>query len=112
MKIAIYGATGMVGSQITAEALPRGHEVAALSRKGTPVAGATAVVASLDDLKTFQSVAARNDVVVIAVPPPRTGEPHEPFLAAHRAIASSKVSARVLVVGGAGRSESSEPGSM
>ncbi len=75
----------MVGSQITADALRRGHEVASLSRTGTPVAGATAVAASLDDLKTFQSVAARNDAVVIAVPPPRTGEPHEPFLAAHGA---------------------------
>jgi uncharacterized protein len=105
MKIAIYGATGMVGSPITAEALRRGHEVAALSRKGTRVAGATAVAASLDDLKTFQDVAATNDAVVIAIPPPRTGEPHEPFLAAHRAIAASKVPARVFVVGGAGATE-------
>lgn len=70
MKIGIYGATGMVGSQITAEALRRGHEVTALSRKGTPVAGAIAVAASLDDLNTFQGVAARNDAVVIAIPPP------------------------------------------
>lgn len=105
MKIAVYGATGMVGGEITAEALRRGHEVAAISRKGAPVVGATAVAASLDDLATFQAVAAGNDVVVISIPPPRTGEPHEPFLAAHRAIAASEVPARVFLVGGAGATE-------
>lgn len=105
MKIAIYGATGMVGSQITAEALRRGHAVTAVSRKGTPVEGAAAVAASLVDLKTFEDVAGKHDAVVIAVSPPRNGDSHEPLLAAHRAIAGSKLSARVFVVGGAGATE-------
>ncbi|MFC8360095.1 NAD-dependent epimerase/dehydratase family protein [Streptomyces griseorubiginosus] len=29
MKIAVYGATGMIGSRVVAEALARGHEVTA-----------------------------------------------------------------------------------
>ena len=29
MKIAVYGATGMIGSRIAAEAVSRGHEVTA-----------------------------------------------------------------------------------
>ncbi len=37
MKIAVYGATGAVGSQVVAEALSRGHEVTAVTRSGTSV---------------------------------------------------------------------------
>ncbi|MDV8147938.1 NAD-dependent epimerase/dehydratase family protein [Arthrobacter sp. B10-11] len=34
VKIAVYGATGMVGAQIVKESLQRGHEVTAVSRSG------------------------------------------------------------------------------
>jgi putative NADH-flavin reductase len=34
MKIVLFGATGMVGSPIAAEAVRRGHEVVAVSRSG------------------------------------------------------------------------------
>ena len=33
MKIAIYGATGSVGSQVVSEAVQRGHAVTGLSRR-------------------------------------------------------------------------------
>ena len=34
MRIAVYGATGMVGSRIAAEAVRRGHEVTGVTRSG------------------------------------------------------------------------------
>ncbi|MGO2779381.1 NAD-dependent epimerase/dehydratase family protein, partial [Glutamicibacter arilaitensis] len=49
MKIAVYGATGMVGSEVVAEAISRGHEVTSVSRSGKEVAGTTAVAAELSD---------------------------------------------------------------
>ncbi|MGO4103982.1 NAD(P)-dependent oxidoreductase [Leifsonia sp. YAF41] len=104
MKIAVYGASGMVGTEITAEALRRGHDVTAVTRSGADVAGATARVAELSDLASFTDLAS-HDVIVLAVAPDRTGQSHEPFLEAHRAIAASGVPARVFIVGGAGATE-------
>ena len=49
MKITVIGATGMVGQRVVAEALSRGHEVVAGSRRGTPVDGAEALTIDLSD---------------------------------------------------------------
>lgn len=105
MKIAVYGATGMVGSAIGAEALRRGHQLTAVSRAGTAVAGAESAAAELADLAAFRELAENNDVVVLAIPPDRTGASHEPFVASHSAIAASTVPARIFVIGGAGALE-------
>ena len=57
MKIALFGATGMVGSRIAAEATSRGHEVTSLSRStGADMASADAV----------REAAAGHDVIVSA----------------------------------------------
>jgi putative NADH-flavin reductase len=93
MKIALFGATGMVGSRIAAEATGRGHEVTALSRStGADMADAAAV----------REAAAGHDVVVSATGPSRTGEPHEPWLASVSTLIENASDARVLFVGGAG----------
>ncbi|GER22714.1 putative epimerase/dehydratase [Zafaria cholistanensis] len=105
MKIAVYGATGMVGSQIVAEALDRGHEVTAVTRTGSGVEGTTARAAELGDLKAYKDIAAGHDVVVLTVPPSRTGGSHAPFVEAHEEIAETLVKARVFIVGGAGATE-------
>jgi putative NADH-flavin reductase len=105
MKIAVYGATGMVGSQITAEALRRGHQVTAISRSGTAMDGATARAAELSDVKTYKQIAGEHDVVVLSIPPSRTGESHAPFVDAHEAISETLIPARLFVVGGAGATE-------
>lgn len=103
MKIAVYGATGMVGSQIVAEAARRGHEVTAISRKGTPVEGAAvARAADLGDTTTYREIAEANDAVVLATSPDRTGGPREPYVEAHRAIAKVPAAARLYMVGGFG----------
>ncbi|GAB4100905.1 NAD(P)-dependent oxidoreductase [Sinomonas halotolerans] len=103
MKIAVYGATGMVGSQIVAEAARRGHEVTAISRKGAPVEGAAVVrSADLADLDAYREVAAASDAVVLATSPDRTGGPREPYIEAHRAVAGVPTQARIYMVGGFG----------
>lgn len=102
MKIVVYGATGMVGSQIVEAALARGHEVTAVTRQGTAVPGATAVAAELADTATLTALAADADAVVLSVPPDRTGGPAQPTIDAHRAIIAARPATRLVVVGGAG----------
>jgi hypothetical protein len=103
MKIAVYGATGMVGSEVVAEAARRGHEVTALSRKGAAVEGAAVVrAADLADIETYRSIAKANDAVVLATSPDRSGGSREPYLAAHEAIAEVPTEARIYLVGGFG----------
>ncbi|KQV72687.1 FMN reductase [Nocardioides sp. Root122] len=93
MKIAVFGATGMVGSRIAREAEARGHAVTALSRStGADMADAAAV----------RKAAAAHDVVVSATGPSRTGESHEPWLASVATLIDNAADARVLFVGGAG----------
>ena len=93
MKIALFGATGMVGSRIAAEATDRGHQVTSLSRSsGGDLADASAV----------RDAAASHDVVVSATGPSRTGEPHQPWLDAVSTLIDNAGDTRVLFVGGAG----------
>ena len=93
MKIALFGATGMVGTRIASEATARGHEVTALSRStGGDLADADAV----------RRAAASHDVVVSATGPSRTGESHQPWLDAVSTLIANADDARVLFVGGAG----------
>jgi putative NADH-flavin reductase len=105
MKIAVYGATGMVGREIAAEAVARGHEVTAVSRGGADVPGASARAAELGDLATYKQLAGAHDAVVFSVAPPRNGDSHAAFVDAHEAISETLVPARVFVVGGAGATE-------
>ena len=102
MKIVVYGATGMVGSQVTQAALARGHEVTAVSRGGAELTGATARATDIADTDTFVALAADSDAVVVAIPPDRTGGPAEPMVEAHRRLIAAHPASRLLVVGGAG----------
>ncbi len=102
MKIVVYGATGMVGSQIVQTAVARGHEVTAVSRSGGAVAGATSRAADIADTEALTVLAGDADAVVVAVPPDRTGGPTEPMVEAHRRIIAAHPDTRLVVVGGAG----------
>jgi uncharacterized protein len=93
MKIALFGATGIIGSRIAAEASARGHEVTTLSRANG---------ADLADADAVRQAAADHDVVVSATGPSRTGDPHEPWLDAVSTLIANADEARVLFVGGAG----------
>lgn len=106
MKIAVYGGTGNIGSQIVAEAARRGHDVTALARtarREQPVPdGATFAIGDAADASTAPTVAAEHDVVVSALGPTRDpgGDP-DTFVDVIRSLADSVGSTRLVVVGGA-----------
>lgn len=103
MKIALFGASGMVGSRIAAEALSRGHHVTGYTRHGGTVpTGVTPATGDLADQATVEEAAASHDVLLSATGPSRTGESHEPWLAAVQNLVDHAAGARVLFVGGAG----------
>lgn len=103
MKIALFGASGVVGSRIAAEALRRGHHVTAITRRGaTDLPGVSVATGDLADEATVKQAAATHDVLVSATGPSRTGESHEPWLEAVQNLLDHGTEARVLFVGGAG----------
>ena len=93
MKIAVFGATGMVGSRIVTEAASRGHEITSLSRS---------TGADMGDAAAVREAAASHDVIVSATGPSRSGGSHEPWLASVDTLVDNAVDARVVFVGGAG----------
>lgn len=103
MNITVIGATGMVGSKVVEEAVKRGHQVTAVTRKGTEVAGAAkSLAADLGDTATVVGLINGSDATVIAVPTDRSGGSPQPVIDAHKAIIAAAPTGRVLVVGGAG----------
>ncbi len=103
MKIAIYGASGMIGSRVAAEAVSRGHHVTGVTRSGGALPeGAVAVAGDAGDAASAKQVAADADVVVSAIGPSRTGGDHREYLDALQVLAETAGDARLLVIGGAG----------
>lgn len=102
-KIAVYGATGMIGSRVVAEALSRGHEVIGITRSGGALpAAAEAVKGDAGDAELTARIAGEVDVVVSAIGPSRVGGDPREFLAQLRNLAETLGKARLIVVGGAG----------
>ncbi|WP_433008415.1 NAD(P)-dependent oxidoreductase [Kribbella sp. CA-294648] len=103
MKIAIYGASGMVGSRIAAEAVSRGHEVVGITRSGgEQPAGVRAVVGSANDEASVKEIASSVDVLVSAIGPSRTGGDPQEFVNAIDTLIAAAGGTRLVVVGGAG----------
>ena len=99
MNITIIGATGNVGSRITAEALSRGHQVTAIARKADALpaqAGLTAKALDYSDGAKLAAAIEGQDAVLVAVKY-HTADP-APILAAVKQAGVQ----RLLVVGGAG----------
>lgn len=107
LKIALFGATGTIGSRIAAEAARRGHRVTALSRH--PGAGADNIVAQAADLFDPASIAAAlagHDVVASAYGPKQGSESQ--VVEASKALVEGARKAgvkRLAVVAGAGSLE-------
>jgi putative NADH-flavin reductase len=113
--IAVLGATGMVGSRVTAEAAARGHRVLALSRKPptadpadpvgpvvTPIAVDARDADAVREALTGSPSTGAADAVVLTV---RTTPVDQEFLVgATRTVldTAARLGIRVLVVGGAG----------
>lgn len=69
MRIFVTGATGWVGSAVTAELVAAGHEVAGLAKslisaEKLAVAGATVVRGSIEDIETLRAAARATDAIV------------------------------------------------
>jgi len=116
MKLALYGATGMIGSRILHEALARGHRVTAvvrdLARLAVTDAQLTVQVGDMLNAANGAAIVAGHAAVISAVGP---GAEHANDLAlaqqvvdgAHALIAALTQAdvRRLLVVGGAGSLE-------
>lgn len=103
MKIAVIGATGMVGSRTVAEAASRGHQVDAYSRSGRTVEGATqAHSLDLADTAAVVDVIGTHDATLIAVVTSHSGETLDQDVANHRDLINAAPVGRLVVVGGAG----------
>ncbi|WP_116141217.1 NAD(P)-dependent oxidoreductase [Trinickia diaoshuihuensis] len=109
LKIALFGATGMIGSRIAAEALARGHEVAAISRRPQPVEGAAGLTTLAGDVFDAQANAQRIagfDAIASAYGPAQ--EDTAKVIQATRALIElARISGvkRLVAVGGAGSLE-------
>jgi uncharacterized protein len=110
LKIALFGATGMIGSRIAAEAARRGHQVTAFSRHPArvPSGGANlhAAQADVTDAPSVAAGARGHDVVASAYAPPIDNVAL--IDAATRALVEGTRAAgikRLVVVGGAGSLE-------
>ncbi|MGV2287340.1 NAD(P)H-binding protein [Trinickia sp. YCB016] len=115
LKIALFGATGMIGSRIAAEAAARGHQVTALSRD--PSRGAQgmaktardnlkAAKADLFDAASITAALAGQDVVASAYAPPQ--DDALKIVEASKALVAGAHAAgikRLVAVGGAGSLE-------
>jgi putative NADH-flavin reductase len=96
MKIAVYGATGAIGSRIVTEARSRGHEVTGISRGGSDLTGDAIDPAFSTD------VAGQHEVVVSALGPSRTNDDGSRFPDTIANLAATLDGRRLVVVGGAG----------
>lgn len=110
LKIALVGATGMIGSRIAAEAAGRGHEVTAFVRNPERAAvvhsNVKFVKGDLFDQAAMASAVAGHDVIASAFAPPQDA-PNTVVEAARALIAIARAAGvkRVVAVGGAGSLE-------
>jgi hypothetical protein len=109
MKLALFGATGVIGQRILDEALRRGHQVTAIQRDPSKLAardGVIVVQGSILDPESVAATVAGHDAVISAFGPghsdvsalPKSG--HSLIEGLSRAGVS-----RLVVVGGAGSLE-------
>ncbi|GAC35026.1 NAD(P)-dependent oxidoreductase [Paraglaciecola polaris] len=108
MKIAILGATGWIGSTITAEAKARGHEVIAIVRDPAKITaeGISSRKFDLNSSASFADAAKGADVVIAAIGARANGEHALVAKTAERLLTSlAGTEQRLLWVGGAGSLE-------
>ena len=110
MKIALFGASGMIGQRILNEAVSRGHNVTAIVRNPSKVdttsPAVTALAGNILDPKDVAATVAGHDAVVSAYGP--SHDTPETVIDSVRSLAGGLQEAnvrRLVVVGGAGSLE-------
>ena len=103
MRITVLGATGMAGTAVVNEALSRGHEVVAVSRKRGHRAGARLTSCLLDvaDVESVAGLLKDSDAAVVALRPPAGHESDLARLTTAVLQAASRNRTPVLIIGGA-----------
>src|SRR5689334_21935627 len=111
MKIAVFGASGMIGQRVAQEALRRGHEVTAIVRHPARIQFRhpqfTLTEGNVLNLESVTQEVAGHDVVVSATKPTEN-QPWSALAEAARSLLAGVKRAgvkRLLVVGGAGTME-------
>ncbi|MCP9210656.1 NAD(P)-dependent oxidoreductase [Streptomyces sp. NEAU-Y11] len=105
MRITVFGATGAVGRRVVAEALRRGHEVTAVSRRpaaeGALPPGATVRTGDASDTGDVARLSAGQDIVIGATRPVAGRE--DELVAVTEALLTglAPTGVRLLLVGGA-----------
>ena len=111
MKIALVGATGNIGREITRQALERGHQVTAIVRRdsGLPAEldGAQLAIAALDDTDALAAVISGHDVLASAFGPGPGDDPATVTTVTGQLVQAARQAGvpRFLMVGGAGTLE-------
>ena len=107
MRITVLGATGMAGTAVVNEALSRGHEVTAVSRRRRHRAGARLTSCMLDvaDGESVASLLRDSDVAVVALRPPAGHESDLARLTTAVLDAASRGRTPLLIIGGCGCAE-------
>jgi putative NADH-flavin reductase len=111
MKIAIFGAKGMIGQRILQEALERGHDITVVVRDPAAYDSTNpkvkAVQGDATDSESVAAVVAGQDAVIVSIAPGHNGKPEIWIEAAHALIAGLNKAgvSRLLIVGGAGSLE-------
>ena len=103
MRIAVYGATGAIGSAIVDEARERGHVVTGISRRGSEVVGD--LTGDALDAAFTTEVAEKHDVIVSAIGPSRVSDDGTRFVDSVANLVATLGDRRLVVVGGAGSLE-------
>ena len=108
MKIVIFGASGMIGQRILAEALHRGHQVTAVARGTSKIssdAGLTVRAADIQNEEQLADILQGQEVAINATSP--GGDARAVVAVANSLINALKKNSgvRLLVVGGAGSLE-------
>lgn len=105
LRVALFGASGHIGSRIAQEALRRGHHVTAIVRHpdtmGSIHPDLRIVKGDVTDPVQVEVVARNHDVVASAIAPPE-GEPRALVEAAKSLASVARAGKRVVLVGGAG----------
>lgn len=106
MQIAMFGATGRIGSRILDEALARGHTITAIVRDEArrPDRDVAIAVGDVTDAESVAATVAGHDAVISAVSGTADKTPETIPAAAHALVAGLPAAGvdRLLVVGGAG----------
>ena len=103
MRITVLGATGMAGTAVVNEALSRGHEVTAVSRRRCHRVGArlTSRLLDVSDVEGVAGLLTDSDVAVVALRPPAGHESDLARLTTAVLDAASRGQTPLLIIGGA-----------